>query len=171
MAAALGAAYTLGGRIADAIPLLTQAMERSIATEMIAFQAPCGLSLGETQMRAGRLEEAHALAERTLTLAREHQERGNQAYALRLLGEIAARCQPPERDQAGEYYCQALALAEDLGMRPLVAHCRLGLGKLYATSGRRTAAHTELSAAIELYRAMEMTFWLPQAEAALAQTG
>jgi hypothetical protein len=56
-------------------------------------------------------------------------------------------------------------------MRPLVAHCHLGLGKLYAKSGRRTGAHTELSVAVELYRAMEMTFWLPQAEAALAQAG
>jgi hypothetical protein len=55
-------------------------------------------------------------------------------------------------------------------MRPLVARCHLGLGQLYATIGRRAEAHADLSAAIELYRAMEMTFWLPQAEAALAQT-
>jgi hypothetical protein len=63
----------------------------------------------------------------------------------------------------------ALALADDLGMRPLVAHCHLGLGKLYARIGCRAEAHTDLSAAIELYRAMEMTFWLPQAETTLAQ--
>jgi uncharacterized protein HemY len=54
-------------------------------------------------------------------------------------------------------------------MRPLVAHCHLGLGTLYVTTGQREQAHSELSAAIDLYRAMEMTFWLPQAEAALAQ--
>jgi tetratricopeptide (TPR) repeat protein len=113
--------------------------------------------------------EAPALAERTLVLARGHQERSHQAYALRLLGKVAARREPLERDQAGDYYRQALALAEELGMRPLVAHCHLGLGKLYVTSGRRAEARTELSAAVELYRAMEMTFWLPQAEAALAQ--
>jgi predicted ATPase len=64
---------------------------------------------------------------------------------------------------------QALALAEELGMRPLVAHCHHGLGKLYATIGRGTEARAELSTAIELYRAMEMLFWLPQAEAALAR--
>jgi hypothetical protein len=101
--------------------------------------------------------------------ARTHQERGNQAYALRLLGDIAAQHEPPQSDQAGEYYRQSLALAEELGMRPLVAHCHLGLGELYARSGHRTEAHTELSAAVELYRVMEMTFWLPQAEAALAE--
>ena len=56
-------------------------------------------------------------------------------------------------------------------MRPLQAHCRLGLGKLYAKIGRRAEARTGLSAAVELYRAMEMTFWLPQAEAALAEVG
>jgi hypothetical protein len=54
-------------------------------------------------------------------------------------------------------------------MRPLQAHCRLGLGNLYLKSGRREAARAELSAAIELYRAMEMTFWLPEAERALAE--
>ena len=76
---------------------------------------------------------------------------------------------PPQTDQAGEDYCQALTLAAALGTRPLAAHCHLGLGMLSATSGRRAEAHTELSAAVELYRAMEMTFWLPQAETALAQ--
>jgi uncharacterized protein HemY len=60
-------------------------------------------------------------------------------------------------------------LAEELGMRPLVAHCRLGLGTLYAKTGQQEQAQTELSTAIDLYRAMEMWFWLPQAEAALAQ--
>jgi hypothetical protein len=62
-------------------------------------------------------------------------------------------------------------LAEELGMQPLVAHCHLGLGKLHAKTGRRAVVRTELSAAIELYRAMAMTLWLPQAEAALAQVG
>ena len=96
MAAALGAAYTLGGRIADAVSLLTQAMEQTTATEIVFIQVLCRLSLGEAQMLAGRLEEAHALAERALALARTHQERGHQAYALRLLGDIAARREPPE---------------------------------------------------------------------------
>jgi len=70
---------------------------------------------------------------------------------------------------AEAHYQQALALAEELGMRPLVAHCHLGLGRLYGQTGQREQARTELSAAIEMYRAMDMTFWLPQAEAALAQ--
>ena len=120
-------------------------------------------------MLAGRLEEAHALAERALALAREHQERGHQAYALHLLGEIAVRREPPEVDQAEAHYRQALALAEELGMRPLQAHCHRGLGTLYATTGQQEQARAELLAAIDLYRAMDMTFWLPQTEAALAQ--
>ena len=135
----------------------------------MVHQAFCRLSLGEAHLLADRLEEAHALAERALTLAREHQERGYQVYALRLLGGIAAQREPLECDQAEAHYRQALALADELGMRPLVAHCHLGLGKLYAKSGHRAEARTELSAAIELYRAMAMIFWLPQAEAALAE--
>jgi hypothetical protein len=62
-----------------------------------------------------------------------------------------------------------MALAEELGMRPLVAHCHLGLGRLYGQTGRIEQAHAALTAAIDLYRAMDMIFWLPQAEAALAE--
>jgi predicted ATPase/class 3 adenylate cyclase len=169
MAAALGTAYTLGGRIADAVPLLTQALEQTRAMTIANWQAPCGLSLGEAHLLAGRLEEAQALVEQALTLARGQQERGNQAYALRLLGDIAARREPPESASAETHYRQALALAEELGMRPLQAHCHLGLGTLYVQTGRPEPAHAELTSAIALYRAMDMTFWLPQAEAALAQ--
>jgi class 3 adenylate cyclase/tetratricopeptide (TPR) repeat protein len=169
MAAALGAAYTLGGRVADAMPLLTQAMEQSTAMARAPIETLCRLPLGEAQVLAGRLEEAHTLAERALVFAREHQERGHQAYTLRLLGEIAAHRAPPDVDQAAAHYRQALALAEELGMRPLQAHCHLGLGTLYATVGQQQQACAALTTAIELYRTMNMTFWLPQAEAALAQ--
>jgi tetratricopeptide (TPR) repeat protein len=169
MTTALGAAYTLGGRVTDAVPLLTQAMKQSTAVEIVVTQALCSLSLGEAHMLAGLLEEAHALAEQALALACERQERGHQAYALRLLGDIATRRELPECAQAGDYYRQALALAEELGMRPLQAHCYLGLGTLYNQMGRAQQARTALGTAIELYRTMEMTFWLPQAEAALAQ--
>jgi class 3 adenylate cyclase/tetratricopeptide (TPR) repeat protein len=169
MAPALGAAYTLGGRVADAIPLLTQAMEQTIATEMGAYQTLCTLPLGQAYLLAGRLEEAQALAEHALALAREHQERGHQAYALCLLGKIASHRERPDYEQGQAQYRQALALAEELGMRPLQAHCHLGLGTLYHQMGCVEQARAELSAAIELYRMMDMTFWLPQTEAALAQ--
>jgi class 3 adenylate cyclase/tetratricopeptide (TPR) repeat protein len=169
MAAALGAGYTLGGRVAEAVPLLTRAIDQTMAADMVGHQVRCGLSLGEVQLRAGRLEEAHALAERALALAHAHQERGHQAYVLYLLGDIAARREPPDVEMAEAHYRQALALAEALGMRPLVAHCHLGLGTLYAKRDHQEQARDELSAAIDLYRAMEMTFWLPQAEATLVQ--
>jgi class 3 adenylate cyclase/tetratricopeptide (TPR) repeat protein len=169
MAAALSAACTLAGRLTDAIPLLTQAIEQITTTETVGFQALCYLSLGEAHFLAGLLKEAQPLAERALTLARAHQERGHQAYALRLLGDIAARREPPEIEPSEAYYRQALALADELGMRPLVAHCHLGLGKLYAKIGQLDQAHAALSAASALYRAMDMTFWLHQAEAVLTQ--
>jgi tetratricopeptide (TPR) repeat protein len=171
MAATLGAAYTLAGRLADAVPLLTQVMEQAEAMELVYIQALCGFSLGEAQMLAGRLEKASTEAQRALEFARVHQERGHEAYALRLLGEIHAHWEPLEGEQAEAHYRQALALADELGMRPLQAHCHRGLGMLYAATGQREQARTELSTAIEMYRAMEMTFWLPQTEAALAQVG
>ena len=131
----MGAAYTLAGRVADAVPLLTQAMEQATATETVVHQALCGLSLGEAQVLAGRLEEAHALTERALAHARERQEHGYQAYALRLLGEIAVQRETPEHALAEAHYRDALALAEELGMRPLQAHCHRSLGTLYAKIG------------------------------------
>jgi DNA-binding winged helix-turn-helix (wHTH) protein/tetratricopeptide (TPR) repeat protein/class 3 adenylate cyclase len=169
IAATLGVAYTLGGRVVDAVSLLTQAMEQAMIAESPRARVSRSLPLGEAYLLAGHVEEAHALAKRALALFCAHQRRGHQANALRLLGEIAARREPPEVAQAEVYYCQALALAEELGMRPLQAHCHRGLGTLYAKTGQPEQACTALSAAIALYRAMDMTFWLPQTEAALAQ--
>jgi class 3 adenylate cyclase/tetratricopeptide (TPR) repeat protein len=172
IAATLGAAYSMAGRFADAMPLLMQVREWIRAMDRGGYPALFtlfSLLVAEAYMLASRLDEARALAERGLTLARTHQERGRQAVALHLLSEIAARCEPPEQGQAEAYYRQALTLAKELSMRPLVAHCHLGLGKLYAQSRRRAEARAELSAAVELYRAMDMTFWLPQTEVALAQ--
>jgi Flp pilus assembly protein TadD len=76
---------------------------------------------------------------------------------------------PPDAALAEDHYRQALALAEELGMRPLQAHCHRGLGTLYANTGQQEQARTELATASDLYRAMDMIFWLPQAEAALVQ--
>jgi tetratricopeptide (TPR) repeat protein len=168
MAAALGAAYTLSGRVADAVPLLMRAMEQTTATEMLDMQGRCSLPLSKAQMLTGCLAEAHTLAEHTLVLAREHQGRGTEAYALHLLGDITARREPPESTLAEAHYQPALALAEELSMRPLQAHCHLSLGQLYAKIGRREQTRAELSTAITLYRAMDMSFWLPEAEVALA---
>jgi class 3 adenylate cyclase len=104
-----------------------------------------------------------------LQLTRQYQQRGTQAWALWLLGESTAHRTPLELEPAEDNYQQALALAEELDMRPLQAHCHRGLGTQYAKIGPREPAGAELSAAIALYREMEMTFWLPQAEEALAQ--
>ena len=82
-------------------------------------------------------------------------------------GEIAMPCEPREIEQA-EISDQP-ALANELRMRPLQAHGHLGVGKVYAKVERSEQARVELSAAIDLYRAMELTFWLPHAKAALAQ--
>jgi tetratricopeptide (TPR) repeat protein len=169
VAAALGAAYALAGRRADALPLLEQAVEQAVAMRFMTDHALGVVWLGEAYLLAGRLDEAATQAQRALEFSRTHQERGHEAYALRLLADIAARREPPERAQADAHYRQALALANELGMRPLQAHCHLGLGTLYNQMRLAQQARTALGTAIELYRAMEMTFWLPQTEAVLAQ--
>ena len=117
----------------------------------------------------GRGEEAWQHARQALDLARQQKARGDEAQALYQLGAVHAHAGPPDAAQAEAHYQQALTLAEELGMRPLVAHCHHGLGRLYSQTAQREQARAALSAAIDLYRAMDMTFWLSQAEAALAQ--
>jgi class 3 adenylate cyclase/tetratricopeptide (TPR) repeat protein len=170
MAGAVGEAYILDKRLPDAIALLTQARESSAVRrggDRIALL--CTLPLVHAHLLSGHLEAAQHLAAWALPQTLEYQERGHQAYVLRLLGAITAQRVPLDSSQAESHYLQALALADELGMRPLQAHCHRGLGMLYAATGQREQARTELSTAIEMYRAMEMTFWLPQTEAALAQ--
>jgi tetratricopeptide (TPR) repeat protein len=171
LAQALGEAYVLCGRVDEAVRLLERVLEQTTASGRRVIQALLLSTLGEAHLCAGHLEEARTLAARTLEYFHTHQERGREAYALRLLGDIAACCDPPEVEEAEASYHQALALTEELGMRPLQAHCHLGLGTLYTKMGWREQAHTELVAAIDLYRAMEMTLCLSKAEATLAEVG
>ena len=110
------------------------------------------------------MNESHVLA-----AACQRHMRGQEAWARWLLSEIARQGDPRDVTQAETLAQRALALATERGMRPLAAHCRLSLGTLYATTGRREQARTALTTAIELYRAMDMTFWLPRAEEGRAQ--
>jgi tetratricopeptide (TPR) repeat protein len=166
---ALGYAYGLGGRMAEALPLLESAVQADQAMGLMTGQPLLITWLSEGYLRVHRLQESVALGAHALELSRVCQERSNEAHALRPLSEIAARRTPSEHEQAEANYRQSLALAEELGMRPLQAHCHRGLGILYATAGQRQQARAELDTAMTLYRAMDVTFWLPQAEAALAQ--
>jgi tetratricopeptide (TPR) repeat protein len=170
-AAPLGAAYALTGRAAEARSLLEQAMEQAAAMGRMVDYALWAAWLGETALLAGHLEEADNLARRALEFSLTYRERGHQAWILRLLGDIHAQRNPADIGPAETTYQQALALANALGMRPLQAHCHRGLGLLYDRLGRRQQAYAALYTAVELYRAMAMTFWLPQAEAALAHVG
>jgi hypothetical protein len=68
-------------------------------------------------------------------------------------------------------YRDALALAVELGMRPLIAHCHLGLGKLYRRKGKREQAREHVTTATAMYREMGMTYWLEQAESEVTKLG
>ena len=164
-----GAAYVLAGRTAEAVTLLEQAVAQADTRQYLWDQALRMVWLSEAYLRAGRRAEAESQAQQALAFAQAHQERGHAAYGLWLLGEAAVQWRSPEATQAGAHYQQALTLAEELGMRPLQAHCHRGLGMLYAATSQREQARAELSAAIAMYQSMDMTFWLPQTAAALAQ--
>jgi tetratricopeptide (TPR) repeat protein len=158
----LGHAYALCSRLPDALRMLEQAAGQ-VDLSMQGFSKTRALvSLGRAYLVLGRREDAHEIAGRAMALAQDCQERGNEAWTSALLGEIAAHGEPQSVEQAESHYHQALALADELGMRPLVAHCHLGLGTLYQKIGRGEQAQVELTAAAEMYRGMEMAFWLDQ---------
>ena len=121
-------------------------------------------------LEAGRPPDAWASAERALQLSREREEPAHEARALRVLGDADAAFEPPDSKQVEASYRQALVLAETLGMRPLSAHCRLGLGTLYCHTGDRAKVEEHLTSATAMYREMGMTFWLDKTKATLNQS-
>ncbi|MBA2447311.1 MAG: AAA family ATPase [Chloroflexi bacterium] len=164
----LGDAYVQVGRVAEAIPLLEQTTTQMAAQGVVTDWFLGAIPLAEAYLLATRPDDAIRLATHNVELAARHGEHGFQAWALRALGEVHASRDPPDPAAAEVAYRESLARAEELEMRPLQARCHLGLGKLYCRAGRLGEARVELTAAIGMLREMEMTFWLPQAEAELA---
>jgi tetratricopeptide (TPR) repeat protein len=166
--AGLGLAYAWAGRLEEAFPLFREATEETAASQFFFGHAIRVAWEAEAHLLAGRIDEARRTAARGLELAREHKERGHEAWIFRLLGEMAAYPGAFDAAESRARYVEALALATELGMRPLVAHCHLGLGKLYHRTGDRAKAQEHLTTARAMYREMDMGFWLPQAETACA---
>jgi tetratricopeptide (TPR) repeat protein len=164
VASQLGYAYALSGKIADALSVLEQAVEQADTMRFLAEQSLRVSWLSEACLLAGRLDEAGQQAKLAFDLARDHKERGNQAWILRLYGDLAFHRDRYEVETPEGHYREALALATELGMRPLVAHCHLGLGKLYRHMDKREQAQEHLTTATTMYREMGMTYWLEKAE-------
>ncbi len=123
--------------------------------------------LGDTYRAVGEIALASETVSNALWLAEEGEERGFEAWAMLVMARIKAEAGGLE--EAEDWYRRALEHASNLSMRPLVAHCHEGLGLVYLNAENREEAHSELAAATELYRSMGMSFWLPQAESALAE--
>jgi class 3 adenylate cyclase/tetratricopeptide (TPR) repeat protein len=165
IAASLGAAYALANRTAEAIPLLRKVADQSASMKLISDHLLGAIPLAGVWLATGRIEDAAQLAKQSLGLARTHKQRGHEVYALRLLGEVAAHRDPTDVQEAEAHYRSALGLADELGMRPLAAHCHLGLGRLYRGTGQGQKAQEQFVIARTMYREMDMPFWLERAEA------
>ncbi len=163
---ALGAAYHGTGRRAEGIALMEDAA-RGIGERVVVWSWWAGRvgALGGAYLLDGRLADAARIAQEGLAAARQRGEQGVEGQLLRLLGDIAAHPDRFEVDTAEAHYRHALALTDELGMRPLVAHCHLGLGKLSRRTGQRDQARGHLTTATTMYREMGMAYWLEQAEA------
>jgi tetratricopeptide (TPR) repeat protein len=158
VAATLGAAYVLAGCANEAIPLVMGAVEQQ--GRQFWGRSDILLCAVTTYLSAGRIDEAASHAREALALTRRPRARANEAHALCLLGEIASMA---GADDAEDSYREALTLAQDLGMRPLVAHCHAGLAKLYRRTGKRQEADEHLTTATAMYREMGMIYWLEKA--------
>ena len=162
VAAALGNAYAATGRIDEALPVLDFAKNR-VRLSFLRGQ------LAQGYLLIGKMEEAASLAVRALDFSRRHAERGNEARALYVLGEIASYDDSLNVDRAVAHYQQAMALAEELRMQPLLAHCHAGLGKLYGKTGSLQQAKAYLNTGVAMMREMEMGLWLEKAETELKE--
>jgi DNA-binding NtrC family response regulator/tetratricopeptide (TPR) repeat protein len=166
--ASLGHVYAASGRVEEGLSLLRQAVTAHESGGVGYFHSLSVLQLSEAYLLADRLDDARTAAERGLKLVRERGERGYEAWALRLLGEVASQQEPRDRATADARYRAGMALASELGMRPLLAHCHLGLGRLERRLGGRVKAQEHLATATTMYREMTMDFWLAHAEKMLA---
>jgi tetratricopeptide (TPR) repeat protein len=166
VAAALGAAYALTGRTEEALALVAGAVKAFRARQGHVGADYIPLWAGSAYLAAGRIDEATSYAREALALRRRLGGRGIGVRALSLTAEIAAAS---GAENAEDYYREALALAEPRGMRPQVAHCHFGLGKLHRCRGDREQAQEHLTTAIAMYRDMGMTYWQEQVEAVMRQ--
>jgi tetratricopeptide (TPR) repeat protein len=140
-----------------------QLLERGIARGVIDQAGMDYHWLGRAALLLGKLDDARRLANCALRCSPSHP--GFAAHALHLLGDIATDPDQFDADEGETHYYKALALAEPSGMRPLIAHCRLGLGNLYQRADKREQAREHLTTAMSMYREMDMRFYLEQAEA------
>ncbi|MBI1733863.1 MAG: AAA family ATPase [Candidatus Rokubacteria bacterium] len=163
----LGYARVMLGRPADGLPLLAEAVEQSGAMKIRAGHSVWELRLAEGYLVAGRAGEALDLSLGVLERTQKYAERGYEAYALRTLAEIHTRRFPPAAAEAEAAFRGAARLARELGLKPLLAHCHLGLARLLVALGRSSEAQDALAVATDLYRAHAMTFWLADADALL----
>jgi tetratricopeptide (TPR) repeat protein len=161
----LGEARATCGETVEAFALLEQAAEQAASIRFVTILPDILRALGEAYLLAGRLPEARHTAERMLELTRAAGQRHGETNALRILGEIHAGTNPAEASQAEASYREALAIAEQIGTRPLAAHCHLGLGKLYRRGGKQQEAQEHLTTAATMYHEMGMQFWLKRVEA------
>jgi class 3 adenylate cyclase/tetratricopeptide (TPR) repeat protein len=160
----LGLAYARIGRVSEGLGLLEEATiqaetrNRSLRVSLAYWQS-------QALLLAGQPDSARSVAQRGLEGARAGGERGNEASCLAVLGEAEAGGDPPDAEAARTHVQEAMELATELGMRPLVARCHLGLGKLAQRAGEREKAQEHFTAAATMYRDMDIRFRLEQAEA------
>ena len=146
-------------------------MERAAAMKTMFAQSLRVAWLAHAYLTAGRPADACRLAPEALGLARQYHERGHEAWIHGIIGDIAARADPNDVAAAENAYREAIAIADELGMRPRVALGHLALGQLYRRAGRKGEAREHLETATAALRTMAMPRWLDEAQVELSALG
>jgi len=164
LTAYLGFAYVRIERVDEGIAMIKETVHKTADWGMMYCHTGSLVFLTEAYLLSGQILKAAESAKRSLHLCCKYETRGLEAWALHHLGEVSIHLQNLNAGKAEDYFCQTMTLAEELGMRPLIARCHLGLGGLYTKTGAKADATKHLTIAADMFRDMDMPFWLRKTE-------
>ena len=169
IAASLGHMHCLLGHPDAALPILEEAVKpHKMNLSAVPSIYPL-TALAEAYHLKGQTEKAIHNLKEALNIFHQKGERGFGAWALYYMAKIQSQEESEQVQQSINSYRRVKEQAAELGMRPLLAHCHMGHGQVYIKKGKTSEARSELSAAMDLYRFMGMSLWMPQVESAFEE--
>jgi class 3 adenylate cyclase/tetratricopeptide (TPR) repeat protein len=156
--AALGRTMARIGQVKEGLVLLEKAVALDASAEPQITRSFALTALAEALLLGGELEKALTVGNQALQRTRAHEERGAEAHACWLLATIHS-ARAIDLDAATGLFETATAIATELGLLPLLAHCHLGFGDLYERRGLQPEAGALRERGQSLLNQMGMKRW------------
>jgi len=119
------------------------------------------------ELESGNLNKAQQLANEALNIAQKNHQHGEGLVWI-VLGRILGRTDHPQNDKAEEAFLKGIKIFEELKLKLHYAPGYYYLGELYAGTGQKDKALETLKWAEDIFREMEMDFWLAKTQDLLA---